>query len=330
MSLYWLVGLLTSPAAFAGPLNVDDPNGLIEEGSDVEVFEIVNGVKTTDFDNVVSLVVDSGGFMSTWCSGTLIHPEWVLTAGHCVDSGVDGQIAMGTPLVVFGSNVNTGAIDRTVEMLEWFPHPSWTGDLQIGNDIGLVHLAEAVTAVDPSVLNDEVPDYTWEGQMLTFVGFGITTDMGQDAGVKRTTDIPIQSVNEQFIESYDPLTNVCSGDSGGAAFEDTADGLELAGVNSYVTPGCEGGANGVTNVATFVDWIKTHVPDILTEKPEPELPGGGAGGDLSLSPPGDIDGLGPRWVTVRGEGATVGCQTTPGGASWWALLVIAPLVRRRR
>jgi len=69
---------------------------------------------------------------------------------------------------------------------------------------------------------------------------------------------------------------------------------------------------------------------VLTEYPEEADPGvGGGSGSLDLSPPGDIEGLGPRWESVRGEGATLACSSSGSGAGWFGLMVL-PLALRRR
>ena len=93
--------------------------------------------------------------------------------------------------------------------------------------------------------------------------------------------------------------------------------------------GCAG-LSGNTNVAMFFDWIKTHVPDVLTEQPEPDDPSSGSNGPgLGLNAPGEIDGLGPRWESVGGPGASLGCDSTGGSAHWLALLFLPLLARRR-
>ena len=53
--------------------------------------------------------------------------------------------------------------------------------------------------------------------VLDYVGFRITDDNRQDSGRKRTAQIAIYDWDDQYIYGYDSVSNLCSGDSGGAA-----------------------------------------------------------------------------------------------------------------
>ncbi len=292
----------------------------LRERGDVPNF-IVNGETTLDFPQVVALGTDVYGGFEVFCSGTLIHPRWILTAAHCLDN-VEGTFGPVSKLqVAFGGAVTSGDT-RLVYWEDYFIHPSYQSNV-FANDIGLIKLAGSMPDIEPMVVNDEMPDETWVDTDLTFVGFGITTDNGGDSGTKRKTKITVTDSDDQYIYSYSPGTNVCNGDSGGAALEKTPDGWEVSGINAYVTPGCVGGSNAATNVAAFLDFVTEHVTPNF-EPPEPDL--GGDGG-LGLGVARDLDGnpfLGER----AGSGAQLGCSTTSGSPSGWFVLLGLLLMRR--
>ena len=236
---------------------------------------IVNGSTTSEFIQVgVIMAYYEGQGGAPFCSGTLIHEKWVATAAHCVEA-VDDYASAGYDIyfAVGSSLYSDSLIDGYEFAVNWIEHPDYSGtQSSISADIGLLELETGFPDIDPMALNDIAPDETWYGELLDYVGWGITSDNAEDSGIKRTTQIAYQQADDSFIYSYDPDTNLCSGDSGGAALRETEDGYVLVGVNSFVFPydgsdNCVGGASGATRIDAYLDWIKTYVPE---PEPEPE------------------------------------------------------------
>jgi secreted trypsin-like serine protease len=260
------------PLATGVTSNVAPPfEELVKINPGLSPDRIVNGERTDDFPEVVALVASFGGWGEmVFCSGTLINELWVLTAAHCVlavsdyqQYGADLYIAIG------GGDILNGNIDEWIEWRAYYAHPQYNSST-ISSDIGLIELREKALAT-PAILNDEAPGASWIDSPFTYVGFGVTGDDRNDGGVKRTADINVSEWSDQILYGLDPDYNLCSGDSGGASFEITDEGLELAAVNSFVyswydsSSLCEGGGSGATRVDVFLDWIADYT-EVQTER----------------------------------------------------------------
>ena len=228
---------------------------------------IVGGSRTSDFESVGAMVAVQGNQGGSFCSATLVHRSWAVTAAHCVaaaeeyfDYGYDVYFVVGTDMY------SSSGWDDWAEVERAIPHPRYTGR-SVENDIGLLEFRSNLTSVDPMPLNTQSPSGFGDID-VTYVGFGITGDSRNDGGVKRTVNVPFYSYDSQFIYTYGSGVNICSGDSGGAALIERNGTLYLAGANSFGfnlnggAPNCEGdgAAAGSARVDAYRSWIDDYVP----------------------------------------------------------------------
>ena len=262
---------------------------------------IINGAETSDYASVGKLIVtfaDGPGF----CTGTLIAPQYVLTAAHCAVDG-DGILASSAEFTVGNT---------TYQAEEIFVHPEYGGKELLGteaaNDIAIIKLSEPVIGVTPVQIFRGTPHV---GQLLTIVGFGHggSDVIGEDDdfGTKRRGTTTIDQVSSKLVSwTFDEPSesNIANGDSGGPGFVSISGTLFVAGVTSAGDSNAAliGARSYDTRVDAFAAWIDSIVEDVDSALPTNAVPQFTKGPDQAVAVQAGFQTV-ANWATAISPGA---------------------------
>uniref|UniRef100_H0UTV2 Peptidase S1 domain-containing protein n=2 Tax=Cavia porcellus TaxID=10141 RepID=H0UTV2_CAVPO len=273
----WDTGLLLpsgQPLAECHPISplvsgrtIYSPSGRVVNGEDAVPYS---------WPWQVSLQYERNGAYHHTCGGSLVAPNWVLTAGHCISSSLTYQVVLGE----YDRSVKEGPEQVIpINKGDLFVHPKWNSNcVACGNDLALIKLSRSarlggavqVASLPPadSILPHEEPCY--------ITGWGRLYTDGPLPDKLQVALLPVVdyahcskltwwgfNVRKTMVCAGGGEQSGCNGDSGGPLNCPTKEGTwQVHGVTSFVSGlGCNTLQKPTvfTRVSAFTDWIQQTI-----------------------------------------------------------------------
>lgn len=235
---------------------------------------IVGGQTATAYPESVLIDMAQNGQLVAICSGALIGPRDVITAGHCVH-GYDGFVVEAPFVGVTANATHAALLDWNNDSESVNPNQHDVALIHLDRDVPVAQYAKVVTqrlAWGSNVRNVGRIDDGQASWSSLFIGKEVKANDGANVG------FPFDYVTSEIIQS---------GDSGGPVFKSGTH--DLVAVNS--------GGGGGTQVLARVDLVASWVTETTAA-----WAAGNGGGTTEPPPPEPEDPCGG--VTYEGECAT--------------------------
>ena len=239
--------------------------------------KIVGGTNANinDFPWQVYIESTKDGYIYS-CGGTIIAPNWILTAAHCVQDQDDVDFLPSEMFVYYGSTRRTGGPSMSVQNI--IRHANYN-NYTLANDIALLELINPISGgvarpISMITAEEAAMGYTDPGVMTTVTGWGLTIpgDNNSDPEILQKVNLPIvpmtvaRSIWTHGIPAgvimagyHNEGKDACSGDSGGPMVVNVDGEYRLAGIVSFghVDYDCDT-YGGYTEVSKFENWIRSN------------------------------------------------------------------------
>ena len=246
---------------------------IVPPQGDSTITNIIGGANTNINTVRWQVLLEIAG--SDGCGGTIIAPNWILTACHCLETS-SGVFYQTNQVRVYAgitrrSQKSTGQLRTVSQIIRHASYNRTTYD----NDIALLRLSSPLTfntnvqGIQYATANDATAGLTNPGRLGLISGWGWTNNTGPQPDNLQSVTLPIISNADAISRGSNVTANMIAlaqngrgaapGDSGGPM---VVNGNILAGVCSWGNFPKDLNPTIYTRVSNYCDWIADRIAAI--------------------------------------------------------------------
>jgi secreted trypsin-like serine protease len=230
-------------------------------------------------------------FKGVFCGGSLIHPEWVLSAGHCTFNPNGSDLQPSQVDIVLGRHKLSSNSGQRLHVTQIIRHPNYNTAADTPDyDVALFRLAKPATQATLALVDPLGSAVDQPGASTMVAGWGLTIALKPSiSDVLRQVSIPLVSYKTCtlswgiFSDLITPRMicaglreggrTPCNGDSGGPlmVFDSQTNRWLQVGIVSWGRSNCPAPFyySVYARVSEFSSWISEQIPNLATPTPPP-------------------------------------------------------------